>query len=103
MPRRVRVRRRKMPRRVRGAHAAKKVESVFPGDMCVAKNTSRRASVSFARPPQGHSGPPRKPLWFAWGEEFSGEAPPVAEEANRKKGSGAIGKPQRLANRKAAT
>ena len=43
------------PRRVRGAHAANKIKSVFRRDMCVAKNTSRRASVSFARPPQGQN------------------------------------------------
>ena len=39
----------KKPRRVRGAHAAKKGKSVFSGDMCVGENTSRPANVQIVR------------------------------------------------------
>ena len=39
----------KKTRSVRGAHAAKKVKSVFSGDMCVGENTSRSANVQFVR------------------------------------------------------
>ena len=38
-----------------------------------------------------------------WGEEFSGEAPPAAEKASRKTGSGALGGPKGFAERIAAT
>jgi hypothetical protein len=39
----------KKPRRVRGAHAAKKMKSVFSGDLCVGENTSRPANVRIVR------------------------------------------------------
>ena len=64
----------KKPRRVSPPQRRNQVKSVFPGDMCVGKNTSRPANVRAASLRRFLGPRANSAKRFAWGEEAQGSA-----------------------------